>query len=86
MARAWYVYIGTDPLSSGNYYKVPSNAIIGCVDGPSICTISAVDTGKENPASPLSLNLQNYILDGLSTQSAQPKGEGYNKKYVYLKY
>ncbi|MBB5637830.1 hypothetical protein HDE68_003755 [Pedobacter cryoconitis] len=86
MARAWYVYIGNGPLKATNYYKIPPDSIIGCLNGDLICTISAVDTGDENPESPLSPNLQKYILDGLSTQLAQPEGNRDTKKYVYMKY
>ena len=81
MSRAWYVFIGNDPIASSNYYRVSGH---NCLCGEQICCIYLYDNGLR-PKDPLSPNIQNYIREALATGQLQPARPYSAKKYVYLK-
>jgi len=68
MARAWYAYLGGDPLLISSYFLI--NDTPACLNGCNICAIFALNGGV-NP-SVLSTNLRRYIVDAIVTQVAQP--------------
>jgi len=81
MPKAWYLFMGSDPLSAENYYHIPKH---DCLCGNTICCIYVNDDGPKL-THPLSLNLQKYIKDAMATGQLQPAKPSHAKKYVYLR-
>lgn len=90
MARAWYAYttVGGDPLLASSYRRVTVSPV--CINGVGICAINVYFIGNSppvgsSPLSPLTLNIQEYVANGLVALVAQPIFPDGTKKYVYLK-
>lgn len=90
MPRAWYAFtnIAADPLLSSSYKRVTLSP--SCINGTGICAINVEFFGSQPevgsaPFSPLSKNIQEYIVNGLVNLVAEPDVPEAAKKYVYLK-
>ncbi|CAM4422834.1 hypothetical protein SAMN06265348_1185 [Pedobacter westerhofensis] len=91
MAKAWYVYNGSTnadaQYSAGNYRILSPDNKPACVNGTQICAIYANFTGTSPTLNPdiLSLNIKQYIANGLATLVAQPQIPTDAKRHIYLK-
>jgi hypothetical protein len=81
MPKAWYFFMGSDPLAAESYHYVSKHS---CLCGDTICSIYVYNNGNK-PVSPLSENMQLYIKDALATGQLQPAKPYHAKKYVYLR-
>lgn len=82
MSKSWYAFIGGDPTNLISYYHLTVKH--GCLCGDTICAIYAESEGL-HPRTPFSENMQEYILQALTTGQLQPQVPYNAKKYVYLK-
>ncbi|CAM4423357.1 hypothetical protein SAMN06265348_11811 [Pedobacter westerhofensis] len=90
MARAWYAFtnISADPLLASSYKRVTNTP--SCINGTGICAIYVYYIGDSPavgtaPLSPLTRNIQEYIVNGLVNLVAEPDLPDGSKKYLYLK-
>jgi hypothetical protein len=82
--KAWYVYDGSGDIYHAASYRRITNKP-NSVTGKYINVIYA-SSGNISPTSPLSVNIQQYIADALSSGLAQPpKFKKHVKYFVYLK-
>ena len=84
MANSWYSYLGQgkDPLVPASYRRITIDPL--CLNGVGVCSIYLLGETGTTPSTAFTLNILNYIANGLSTLTAQPNG-GAAKHYVYLK-
>lgn len=83
--RCWYVYNGIgDPFVATNYRRV-STKPQGRIGGHEILAIYTTLNGN-NPKSPLSSNITQYIANALVSGLPQPPiYKPHHKSFVYLK-
>jgi len=86
MSRYWYAYLGgsgTQPqLNSANYRLLSSSPT--CAGVNEICAIYS-PTGGSNPNSPLSQNLQSYVIAALASNLITQYPASPQKAFVYKK-
>lgn len=87
MSRYWYSYLGGTQtqaqLNSANYRLIPDGGKPNCTGVNNICALYA-PAGAQSPQSPLSQNLQSYIIAAIADTAATfypPVG----KAFVYKK-
>jgi len=54
-----------------------------CLDGIDVCAVYLLGQTATTPSTPFTINILQYISNGLNTLSAQPNG-GAVKHFVYL--
>lgn len=83
MANSWYLYLGQgkDPLVPASYRRITVKP--PCLDGIDVCAVYLLGQTATTPSTPFTINILQYISNGLNTLSAQPNG-GAVKHFVYL--